>query len=555
MKEKLLIIGIDGATFDIIRPLVQAGELPHFGRVLREGVSSDMESTFPPVTGPAWVSFMTGVNPGKHGMFGFFGYTSQGYERPFTSYKDIKVDTIWKILSNSGKRVCLINVPMTYPADELNGFVIPGYQYGVSAKYGFTFPRELFREIQENVGDYKPEHSGESIIHTEDRDPYIKGWSDLIEMRKRTALYLMKKYEWDAFMVVFRATDEIQHHFWKYFDQQHPFHQLSDSKRYGTVIPDCYKKVDAAVGEILDSIDDDTYVIFVSDHGAGPLHKHFYLNRWLIDNGFLSLKFKDYPLVRFKWPHIVYKILRRIGYRGIAWTTSYSAGRDVMKKIDPREGLRISHLIDWSKTKAYAGGHTEQGIYINLKGREQNGIVERGKEYESLRDELIKRLYELRDPDTNEKVIDKVHKKEEVYNGPYIDNAPDIFFIIKAGRYEASEAIHPRVYFETAKKVSGTHRMNGILIMKGNGIKKGHILKEANITDIAPTILYLTGTPIPDYVDGKVIQDAFDNDYLAKEKICYVHHSDIGKDSGHEDVYSEEEKEEIMQKLRGVGYI
>ena len=320
---KVLVIGMDGATFDIIRPLVKKGKLPTLAKLIANGISSPLRSTFPPVTAPAWVSFMTGKNPGKHGVFDFCGYASHGYTRPFVSSRDVQSMTLWKLLSEKGCQVGVINVPITYPPEKVNGFIIPGYQRAFTHKE-YTYPPELFYEI-EKMG-YELDYSGDLVPFNDDKTDYIQGWNKVVDARRRTSINLMKKYNWDFFMTVYKCTDEVQHHFWKYYDRTYADCPEHLRQRYGNVIEDFYQKVDDAIAEQMSLLDENSVVVIMSDHGAGPLTKHFNLNRWLIQEGYMKLNSLRYlGLAKFRYSYLYYKILRRRDKKeyGPAYGTGY----------------------------------------------------------------------------------------------------------------------------------------------------------------------------------------------------------------------------------------
>jgi len=550
---KVLVIGMDGATFDVIHPMVKQGKLPTLSKLMASGVSASLRSTFPPVTAPAWVSFMTGKNPGKHGVFDFCANTTHGYTRPFVSSRDIQAKTLWTLLSEKGRRVGVINVPITYPPEEVNGFIIPGYQRALTHRE-YTYPAGLFKEI-EKMG-YLLDYSGDMVPYTDDKTDYIEGWKRVVEARKKTSLRLMQEYEWDFFMTVYKCTDEVQHHFWRYHDNSYPDCPEDQRQRYGTVIEEFYQKVDQAVGEQVALLDKNSIVIIMSDHGAGPLHKHFNLNRWLIQEGHMGLKRMRYlGLARYPYSYLYYKILRRVGINGIDWTVPRHLPRAVRKKIDPRLGLDTSTLIDWKRTKAYMGNMTEQGIYINLKGREPEGIISPGYEYERLREELAEKLLSVKDPETGAKIVERVFKKEELYQGPYADKAADLYFLLKDNwTYILDGTLYRNALVSPANPVSGTHRMEGILIMAGDVFKNGITLKETSIMDIFPTILYAMGIPIPDDLDGSVIAEAFKESHIRDYPAHFEEAS--GMETKQEPfAYSDKDNDLIRQKLKSLGYM
>lgn len=552
-QKKLVIIGIDSATFDLINPMIREGKLQNLSSLIRNGTSGILQSTVPPVTPPAWVSFMTGKNPGKHGVFDFYVTPSHGYERPVWNSKFIKATTMWKIMSDKGLQAGLVNMPMTYPPEKINGFVIPGVQYSFDGIGEFSHPPELMREITELVGDYKVMYGDLESLYTSFLDRFLEEWRKIFEIRRKTILYLMENKEWNIFTAVFSSIDLIQHHFWKFSDTTHPQYDPQLSPKYGQVISEFYERIDAVIGEILEHIDDKTAVVVVSDHGAGPEQEGFSLNTWLQREGFLHFRQSVSLLWRFRFPHLLYKLLKRMGSRSTSWTVPLDQLKALHKAVDPREGLNVPFFIDWKRTLAFAGNHTEQGIYINLKGREHMGVVERGKEYEEIREAIINKLKTIRDPKDGNPLEMEIFKKEEVYHGPFTDEAPDIFVVMKGGRCLMQKEIYHRELFYRSNKTSGTHRMEGIFIIKGRGIKPALIMEGASIIDLAPTILYMLGIPVPEDMDGKVMLEAFDMEYVSDNPVSFGPPSELDV-KGDEGIMSMEESEKVKNSLRDLGY-
>lgn len=553
-KTRICIIGIDSATFDIIHPMVKAGKLPNLSRLIEGGTSGQLKSTIPPVTPPAWVSFMTGKNPGKHGVFDFYVSPSYGYVRPVWNSKYIKAKTIWRMLSDNGLKIGVINLPMTYPPEEVHGFIIPGMQYSFDEGGSFSHPPEVMQELQERFGKYRVLYGDLESLYTNHLDKLLEEWKEIFEIRKKSILYLIEHKEWDVFMAVFYSIDVMQHHFWKFLDKEHPLYDSHTARKYENVIPEFYEKIDSAIGEMLKIIGEDTTVVVVSDHGAGPEKGAFYVNRWLYKQGYLAFRNIFSPLWRIRFSHIFYKIIRRLGFPGITWVIPLDKLKTLGGVIDPREGINVPFFIDWKRTMAYAGNHTEQGIYINLKGREPSGIVEKGKEYEKVRDSIIKKLKEIKDPANGKPVDIKVYKKEEVYHGPYLDDAPDIFVEMNGGEYIMQKEFYHKELFGLPNKSSGTHRDEGILIIKGNGIKTNATINGAKIIDIAPTILYRLGLPVPEDMDGKILDEMFTQEYLEQYPVTHSPASDLEVARG-EGIFSEEESEKIKKSLRDLGYV
>lgn len=552
--RKAFVIGLDSATFDILLPMARKGLLPNLARLLNEGAWGELESTFPPVTPPAWSSFMTGKNPGKHGVFDFYAPPSVDYERQVLNARSIRARTLGRMLSDLGARVGLVNVPITHPPEKIEGFVIPGLQYAFSPEHGFTHPPELLQEIQEKFGAYEVAFGDEKSLYTNELDTFIERWERIHSVRTKTVLYLMASRPWNLFMVVFSSIDMIQHHFWKFHDASHPLHDALLRERYGPVIEKFYQKIDASVGEILSRLDEETVVLVASDHGAGPELQSFYLNRWLMREGLLKVRARFYPLVRFKFPHLFYKVLGRLRCSAISWTIPMSLYRALKDRVDPRDGLRLAQLIDWARTQAFAGNHTEQAIYINVRGREPAGVVEPGEEYERLRDRIIDRLAGLKDPATGERAVDGIWKKEELYHGPYLPQAADIYFLMRGGSIIARKELQYRELFRPPDKTSGTHRMEGVFVIAGRGVQRGARLKGLKIYDAAPTLLYSIGLPVPDDMDGRVAVEAFEKGWVEAHPIRHIvaPPQDTDTEGG---IYGAEDAEKIRETLKSLGYM
>lgn len=292
--HKMFIIGIDSATFDIIKPMIRDGKLPNLARMLRNGTSGQLRSTTPPVTPPAWVSFMTGKNPAKHGVFDFYVSPSYGYSRPVWNSKYIKARTIWRILSDNGLRVGVINLPMTHPPEKINGFIIPGMQYSFDGEDSFTHPPELIQEIREKVGEYRVIYGDMQSLYTNNLDNLLMVWRDIFEVRRKTILYLIEQKQWDIFIAVFYSADIMHHHFWRFFDTAHPLHDPNLAAKYCNVISEFYEKIDSAIGDILQRIGDDVTIVILSDHGAGPEDEAFSINNGSVKRDFYALRNLSY---------------------------------------------------------------------------------------------------------------------------------------------------------------------------------------------------------------------------------------------------------------------
>src|SRR5512137_182448 len=269
---KLLIIGLDGATFDLIKPWAAEGKLPTLAKLTQDGVTGDLESTLPPVTSPAWPTFMTGKNPGKHGVFDFIRPRAGTFD--MVNASQIKGKLLWEILSEAGYSVGVLNVPITYPPRKVDGYLVPGL---LSPDQGKTvYPPDLLKPYEAELGKYRLTPNVQYKPGNEDE--FIADLHDLIDTQLRYALRLMKDHPTDVLMLHFLATDNGSHALWRFMDQTHPRHEAALFARYGHALLEVYQHLDRAVGEVNSAISNPHSTIVMSDHGFGPLHRTINLN-------------------------------------------------------------------------------------------------------------------------------------------------------------------------------------------------------------------------------------------------------------------------------------
>lgn len=553
MKSKVFVIALDGATFDLIRPWTEQGHLPSLKRLMDGGIHGPLQSTYPPLTGPAWSSFMTGKSPGKHGVLEFFRRQLGTYKQALNSRLDIDGPSLWRLLSDAGKKVVVMGLPLSYPPEPVNGSLITGLLTPANSR-DFTYPIELLDELEAELGEYRLRHDQKY----RQADPYafISEQYDIVENNTEAALYLMKNKPWDFFMVHFLGTDRIQHEFWHLLDPTHPQHEPAERQRLGDVILDFFKVVDTHLGRLLAELDEQTVILVMSDHGFGPIHQFINLNVWLLQEGLLSLK----RTVGARWRYLLFRlgvnystigrVILKLGFGKQAKTM----GRARREELQRRLFLSLDD-VDWSRSKVYSMGNFGQ-LYINLKGREPEGIVSPGEEYETLLEELTQRLQRLVDP-TGKAVIEKIFRRDEVYEGPYAEHAPDLMFFTTDMKYKAmglSDFSSPHL-FEPVYGTTGHHRTNGIMIWHGAEIMPvGEWHAEAQIHDLAPTILYLMGLPIPVEMDGRVLTDILTPEFRHQHVLSYT---ESNTSSPHDDElssYNEEDEAELMERLRALGY-
>ena len=552
-NHKVVVIGLDGATFDVIQPLIKSGKLPNLARIMQNGVYGYLRSTIHPITPQAWTSFMTGKNAGKHGILDFTSRKKDSYEIQFINASLRKADTIFSILSKAGKQVGAIAIPFTFPPEKVNGFMLSGMDApGEDSRS--VYPDSIYDEIKRKFGHYYI-HLASPVGRKIDQSKF---WNDIkMEDENRTLIskYLMRKYPCDLFMTVYNNTDRVAHQHLDeaVLDMIQNNHRVNDDD----LLIKTYINSDIQVGSLLSEIDKNTSVIIMSDHGSGPIRRVFFLNGWLEENNFLAYRKKGERKLLSAMHQARFLAKRFLPRRAKNFIKSRMTGfRD---KIDST--LSFSE-IDWEQTKAYGFG-MYGNIYINLKGREPKGIVTPGKEFDNLCNQIIENLCQLRDPDTGEKIIEKVYRNNELYSGPYLEDTPDLLIGWKDYSYytsvtlgkESGSIFGPHMNIDCSEyKHVGTHRLNGIFMAMGNTIRQGARISDAKIFDITPTILYMLGQPIPDDMDGRVLTEIFEEEFMTNNPPTYSRTKD---DTLTSDVftYSDEESRQVAERLRGLGYI
>jgi predicted AlkP superfamily phosphohydrolase/phosphomutase len=554
-KSKVLVIGLDGATLDLIRPWSEQGKLPALARLMEKGAWGELSVQLPPSSVPNWPSFSTGKNPGKHGVLWWIQQTD-GSARVVDS-RSIKGKTIWEILSEKGRRVAVVNVPVTYPPQKINGVMVTGLLTPPTAK-DYTFPPELKAELDAQVGGYRV--TNQLLFSPGGEEDFLQDWLDVLDRQLKASLYLLQKEAWDLFLIVFNLTDTVVHKFWKYMDPDHPAYNPEEARQFGDAILRAYQAADRAIEELVEAAGEDCHLMVMSDHGGGGYYEAFFANNWLLQQGYLQIRKALGSQIRY-WLFRAGVTINRV-YPVATRLLSLLRGSRLREQLSPR-GKRRDLLfkfflseedIDWSKSRAHAVGDFGQ-FYINLRGKSPNGIVEPGQEYEDLRDEILSRLENLVIPATGKPYLMKGYKKEELYHGPEIDGLPDIICEPTDMRYvDTGMGFMSNQLFDKVTIISGTHRLKGILFLAGPDVQPGPMVGDANIIDIAPTILYLLDEAIPDDMDGRVVSECLREDRLIEQPIRMERSS--GRTAGEVDRgLTEEEEMLVKNQLRDLGYI
>lgn len=523
-----------------------------------------MTSTIPPLTAPAWTSFMTGVNPGKHGLYHFIFPQQGGYTFSYTNARTRKARTVWQILSDRGFRVGVMNVPMTFPPEAVNGFMISGLDTP-DERSSFIHPPDLREHLKKQFGRVRIDLVYLEFMRSDEtRAEVLREMAAIEDHRSHLATYLLERFPVDVFMLVFGSVDQVQHYFWHYMDPVHPRHDARGAAAFGNAIKNAYRKVDEKLGELLDRMPEGTPTIVMSDHGAGPSSDTvLFLNQYLAELGVLQFRER---------------------HRSFLNTAIGKLDPLLRSTLRPEQKARIANLfpglrnrweqrlcsaasIDWARTRAF--GYeilpTYANLWVNLREKFPEGTVSPGREYEALLDFLVEKLYDLKHPSTGGRLIERIYKKSDLYSGPHTEWAPDLTL---SWWQEEGFSVRPSTPFSEAPPVrkreggfdklvnqSGTHRMEGVFLLHGPPFEPGPLADGARIVDLAPTLLYLMGCPIPEDMDGRVIQAAFRKEYLSQHPIRYAPPAGTVGSARVDPTYSKEEAETVRQRLRALGYL
>ncbi len=457
--RRVFVIGMDCLTPQFVFDQWKE-QLPNLKSLQERGLWGKLESTIPAITVPAWMSMMTSKNPGKLGFYGFRNRANYGYADLFYANSlAVKEPTVWDLLGKAGKDSVVISVPQTYPPKPIRGCLI-GCFLTPDTDAEFTYPKELKDELRRNVGEYIIDVKD---FRTDDKVNLIKQIYQMTARRFATVKYLMDRKPWDFFMFVEMGVDRIHHGMWKYIDPAHP--KFEPGNRFEKSILNYYQYIDEEIGELLRKLGDETVVLVVSDHGAKKMDGGINFNDWLIREGYLTVKEKPQGVVQLK-----------------------------------------NKNIDFPKTKVWGSGGYYGRLFINVKGREPEGVVDPA-DYERFRDELAAKLEALTDPD-GKNIGTRVFKPEETY--PMVNGvAPDLIVYFGDLNWRSLGSIgNPTLWsFENdTGPDDANHAQHGLFILHdpakpGNGRE----IEGAHVMDIAPTILHKLGVEIPPDFEGKII--------------------------------------------------
>jgi predicted AlkP superfamily phosphohydrolase/phosphomutase len=553
LRRRVLVVGLDAATFDLILPWVDAGLLPTMRRLIDGGVRAPLRSTLPALTPPGWTSAATGCNPGKHNVFNFYRGRAGGLMNAPVTPADLRAPRAWDIVAQEGGRSCVLRMPLTYPPQERVGVMVSGIMAPKGVE-DFVAPAALKDTLAARIPGYRLEVDAETLKGG-DLEAFRRDAFDLQRVQTEEALYLLRNESWDLFWVMSHTLDKLQHFFWRYMDPSHPAYPGPGP--YADVIRDFHIAFDQALARFLEAVPDDTHVVLLSDHGSAPLHDYFCVMNWLADEGFLALRpeqalRRGLARVGIDAKRVV-RGLRRVGLAWLPRVVPQGVKGAVPQALS--SFAKVQQRIDWDRTRAYCPSAPGSGLWINLRGREPQGVVAPGAECERTIAELRSRLLAYRHPRTGEPVVSAVHRREDIYHGPHADGGPDL--LIETSRTVCMvEGLGRRTIMPAGRgpeERTGNHARDGILVLHGPAVRNDVVLPTVAIEDVTPTVLYLLGLPVAPDMDGRVLSEALRDERLRAEPIAVRAQP---YEAVQADVtLSTDDEAKIQDMLEGLGYV
>jgi len=433
--KRAAFLGLDGVPYTLVTDLIKRGVMPNLAAIVAGGALMKMETAMPEVSSVAWTSFMTGVNPGRHGIYGFMELKPGGYGMYFPNYGHMKADTLWDRLGGLGGRSVVINLPSTYPARPLNGMMTAGF-VALDLKKA-TYPDSAYQYLS-GIG-YKIDV--DTVKARESLDFLISDLKAALDTRKEAILHFLEHDDWELFIGVITETDRLHHFLWKaYMDSADGHHGF---------FLEFYRELDSFIGEFAGRLDKrypGTPLMLMSDHGFTYAEHQVYINHWLRENGF--------------------------------------------QKLDKTPAGSFEDIA--SGTRAFALDPSR--VYIHVKDKYPRGTVNPGSEYDRVIAELKAGLLSLEIE--GRPVIKSVHTKGELYSGPESGRAPDLVLLSNYG-FDLKGAVSKEMLHDKGP-LTGMHTQDdAMLVLSGDCGTKG-ISGTPTILDAAATLSRLLGLPTGD---------------------------------------------------------
>lgn len=529
---RTLFIGLDGATFTVLDQLTSdlpgtGVTMPFMKRFLENGACAKLRSTPNPLTPPAWTSIMTGRSPGHHGVFDFIRAEEKAGKIYFTLYdsRDIRTETIWSIASRQSRSVVALNFPMTAPPRDINGSLVPGFVPWKHLRRNST-PPDLIDRLN-RIPDFDPK----SLAWDFEREKQAVELLDEQEVEDWVAYHLPREKQWfriaehllvedrpDLLAVMFDGTDKIQHQAWAYLDANlMPAEPSPFELRMRRLCLDYFRALDGYIEALITAAGPDVQVFMASDHGFTATTEVVRINTFLHQKGHLH------------W----------------AATDDSDASRR-------RENSNFAN-VDWDRTLAYCRTPSSNGITIRVANNPgEPGI--RPQEYDAFRQRLVDDLHELRDEATGERIVREVMRREDCFPGAAMEHAPDLTLVLRDYGFVSIRNVEPVVLKRDVP--AGTHHPDGVFLAGGRGIRAGLRAERRDIVDVAPTLLYSLGLPVPEDFEGRVAEPFFSDEYLRFKPVrkgkptLPIHDGRVQNEE-----ISADEKEKLIAQLQMLGYM
>lgn len=534
MSARVLLIGLDGATFSILDPLMQEGVMPSLKRLLARGTRSELSSVIPALTPPAWTSLMTGRSPGNHGIFDFlrFEFRSSGPQLRVLDASDVACPTVWSILARQGIRSTVLNFPMTFPARDFAGSVVPGWVPWRHLRMA-CYPRTLYDRLTGALPGFTPR---ELAMDMSLEERALEGCHGEEEYENLIRLHIRRERQWfdvtrqlmrdeptPVTAVLFDGVDKLQHFCWRFLDgSMFPASPSALESRVRELCLEYFREVDQFLAEIVALAGEETSVVIASDHGFGPTVEVFHVNAWLHQHGYLT------------------------------WANAANVEQKHTETLGMGTMAQRFYEIDWDRTTAYCPTPSSNGIYITPPMASGRGVP--AEEYERFRRELMDSLLQFQDPASGEPVVTQIWTREEAFAGDSKAAAPDLTLNLRDGGLVS--ILPSDVLVKPRREPAGAHRANGVFIAAGEGVRRAHSLSGLSILDVAPTLLYMLDVPVPKDLEGRVPEALFEPEHLRAHPISLETASrpQLAK-AAQVPAMDARMEEEVMGQLRALGYM
>ncbi|HEV7859846.1 MAG TPA: alkaline phosphatase family protein [Pyrinomonadaceae bacterium] len=537
--SRTVLVGLDGATFSILDPLMEEGVMPFLKEFIKRGVRSNLLSTAQPLTPPAWTSLTTGRSPGNHNIFDFVR-VERGKEHPtytLATSGDVQCETIWSIAGRQNRKVISLNFPISFPPEKINGSIVPGFVPWRHLSRA-VHPPELYQKLKTLPGfdpqalafEWEAETKAIQALPDQDYEEWIKFHIRREQQWFEIVRYLMTSEPSDLTAIIFDGVDKLQHVCWRFLDPNLQKSLTTEwERKIRALCHDYFRQLDGFIAEIARLAGPDARLFMASDHGFGPTDQIFYVNTWLGQHGYL------------------------------AWQEGVEMAEEGRLTTEGHKSHVL--LFDWSRTTACALTASSNGIYIHTtEDRTRPGVPL--AEYEAFRQRLKESLLAFTDPSTHEPVVTRAMTREEAFPGEYMERAPDLTLVLRDhGFISVLNAEEP---FKWRPWIIGTHMPLGIFIAGGEGIRRGLSLSDPlSILDVTPAMLYSLGLPIPEDLEGRFAFEIFEPSLMAhspplKGEPTLLPAPRRATESHQEEKPGEmeaEQEDRIFERLKALGYI